>query len=73
MQTGIESEEPRVLHLVLKANRRGLISSAARKKLIKPICIMIHLLLQGHTYSKETTPRIVPLPSTKILKKNYKS
>ena len=71
IQAGIVLEESRVLHLVLKANRRGLIASAARKKLLKPMLTMTHLLLQGNTYSKETTPQIVPLTSTNILK-NYK-
>jgi hypothetical protein len=41
-------EELRVLHLVLKANRRKLFQ-AARIRILKPTPTVTHLLQQGHT------------------------
>jgi hypothetical protein len=42
-------EELRVLHLVLKTNRRRLKTQAARRRVSKPVPTVIHFLQQGHT------------------------
>jgi hypothetical protein len=49
-------EEQRVLHLVLKANRRRLNPQAARRRFSKPIPPVTHLLQQGHTHFNKATP-----------------
>jgi hypothetical protein len=53
-------KELRVLHLYLKATRRGLAFQASRRRVSKPTPTVTHFLSQGHTSSK-ATPLDMPL------------
>jgi hypothetical protein len=59
-------EELRVQHFVLKANRRWH-HQAAKRKLSKPICSLIHFLQQGHAYSNKATPPNSSTPWAKYI------
>jgi hypothetical protein len=60
-QAGMSQEELRVLHLVLKANRRSLASSGSwEQALSTPTPLATYFLQQSRTYSKQAAlPRTV--------------
>jgi hypothetical protein len=56
-------EELRVLHLVLKADRRRLdIPQAAGRRVSEPNPKVTHFLQQDHTYSKKAKPPNSAIP-----------
>jgi len=62
IQAGIALEERRVLHLVLKGNKR--LSWVARRRVSKPTPSVTHFL-HGHTYSNKATPPNSTIPWAK--------
>jgi hypothetical protein len=75
-QTGMALEGLRVLHLVVKADRKRLISRQLGGG--SPSPTVTHFLQQGHTYSSKATPipkrphfLIVLLPEPNIFKSPY--